>query len=185
MSPVHPIFSIPLPLSQHSPHHLILTIILSSPSMYRTSFLLHLTLMTTVWLTSHLRPLYEDMQWLFISPDQIHPFFFFTWYSTPSKTWHHLTQLTFLCYSVFHHLCSDQASVLGVPYTSLPGSDLFLSSGKFFFLYLTKSCLFFMTHFKHQITRATFSNCSSMHWPSLPLKLHVASHLVLHSVLTC
>ena len=69
MSPVHPIFSIPLPLSQHSPHHLILTIILSSPSMYRTSFLLHLTLMTTVWLTSHLRPLYEDMQWLFISPD--------------------------------------------------------------------------------------------------------------------
>ena len=43
--------------------------------MYRTSFLLHLTLMTTVWLASHLRLLYEDLQWLFIPPYQIQPFF--------------------------------------------------------------------------------------------------------------
>ena len=153
-------------ISAHSPHHLILTVILSSPSVYRTSFLLHLTLMTTVWLTSHLRLLYEDVQWPFIPPDQIQPFF--TWYSTPSKTW----PSSYL---------ADFLMLLSAPSPLLWSSQCPWESHIHHYLEVTCSFLLANSFFSIWLNLA----CSS--WPTSSIKSHVSPSLIApaHTDLLC
>lgn len=167
ISLVLPCFPIPLPpwLSLHHPicGH-------SVPLTYLTSFLLHSTVMTTVWLSTLIRSFsYTKTCNGICSPGHIEPLL--PGIQHPPKS--DLDLLTLLWH--------DQARVLGVPYALLPESDLFHSFGK---LFLSDETLLILhdpiqapNHPRHllQLLQQTLSSLSS--------KIST-SHLGLHSPLT-